>query len=150
MKKILIFLVVILVAGGIAFGLTRNNNNSTNTTTSPNPSPSAQNNTQNTTPNPNPSSSSNSNSTPTNASSITINNFAFSPADITIKKGTNVTWTNKDSVAHTVQETDGKNGPKSGSLSQNDTYSFTYNETGTFKYHCSIHPDMTGTVTVTE
>lgn len=81
---------------------------------------------------------------------VEIANFAFSPADITVKKGTTVTWTNKDSTAHTVTETDGKAGPASGDLSQGKSYSFTYNTVGTFAYHCSIHPDMTGTVTVTD
>lgn len=82
--------------------------------------------------------------------SITISGFAFSPASITIKKGTTVTWTNQDGAAHTVQETDGKTGPDSTMLANGKSYTFTFAETGTFKYHCSIHPDMTGTVTVTD
>lgn len=81
---------------------------------------------------------------------VTIANFAFSPADITVKKGTTVTWTNKDSAAHTVTETDGKAGPASSDLPQGKSYSFTYDTVGTFAYHCSIHPDMIGTVTVTD
>jgi plastocyanin len=76
--------------------------------------------------------------------------MAFSPADITVKKGTTVTWTNQDSVAHTVVETDGQDGPKSNDLNNGQSYTFTYNTVGAFKYHCSIHPMMTGTVTVTE
>lgn len=81
---------------------------------------------------------------------VTIRNFAFSPAAITVKKGTTVTWTNQDSTAHTVTESDSQDGPKSDNLAQGASYTFTFNTTGTFKYHCLIHPDMIGTVTVTE
>jgi len=90
------------------------------------------------------------NATAQAADKVVVADFAFSPSDITIKKGTTVTWTNQDSTAHTVTETDGKDGPKSSDLGRGQSYSFTYGAVGTFKYHCSIHPDMTGTVTVTE
>ena len=82
--------------------------------------------------------------------SITIQSYAFTPANITVKQGTTVTWTNKDQVAHTVTETDGKTGPSSGDINQNQSYSFTFNQAGTFKYDCSIHTYMVGTVTVTD
>lgn len=81
---------------------------------------------------------------------VSITNFSFSPANITVKKGATVVWTNKDSAAHTVTEMDDQSGPDSTNLANGKSYSFTYNTVGTFKYHCSIHPDMTGTVTVTE
>ena len=81
---------------------------------------------------------------------VKIADMAFSPAQITIKKGTKVTWTNSDSVSHDVKENDGKNGPSSSTLSPGQSYSFTYNETGTYNYYCSIHPEMTGSVTVTD
>jgi len=96
----------------------------------------------------NPQSPSESTATATN--SVAIDNFAFSPASITIKKGTTVIWTNKDSATHTVTENDGQKGPDSGNLAQGKTYSFTFDAVGTYKYHCAIHPDMTGTITVTE
>lgn len=89
-------------------------------------------------------------STPVATDTVTIENFAYSPADITVKKGTTVTWTNKDSTAHTVTENDGKAGPDSGTMDNGKSYSFTYNTVGTFKYHCTFHPNMLGTVTVTE
>jgi plastocyanin len=76
--------------------------------------------------------------------------MAFSPNSITVKKGTTVTWTNNDSTTHTVQETDGKSGPKSDNIAPGGTYTFTFVAAGSFAYHCSIHPSMTGTVTVTE
>jgi plastocyanin len=81
------------------------------------------------------------------ASSVTIHNFAFSPASVTVAPGTTVTWTNNDSTAHTVTADSG-NGPKSGQLQQGQTYSFTFSQAGTYAYHCSIHPEMKATVTV--
>lgn len=77
---------------------------------------------------------------------VSIAGFAFSPSSITVKKGDTIVWMNKDSAPHTV--TGGNlNSP---TLSQNKTYSFVFDKTGTFSYHCSIHPSMTGTVTVTD
>lgn len=99
--------------------------------------------------------SSNSNSSSSDSSSavatnsVEINNFAFSPATITVKVGTKVTWTNKDSVGHNVVETDGADGPKSDTLAKGESYSFTYTKTGSFAYECSIHPSMQGKVVVT-
>ncbi len=81
---------------------------------------------------------------------VTISNYAFSPASVSVKKGTTVTWTNRDSVGHTVTETDGQAGPNSGTLNNDQSYSYTFNTAGTFHYHCSIHHEMVGTVTVTD
>jgi len=96
------------------------------------------------------SASSDDSSKATATDTVAIKDFAFSPANITVKAGTTVTWTNQDSTAHTVTETDGKTGPDSGTLEQGKTYSFTYTTAGTYSYHCSFHSSMTGTVTVTE
>jgi plastocyanin len=95
-------------------------------------------------------SSSSSQASSSTSNSVTIENFAFSPASITVKAGTTVTWTNKDSATHTVTETDSQTGPNSGDLATGKSYSFKFDTAGTYKYHCSIHPDMTGTVTVTQ
>jgi plastocyanin len=81
---------------------------------------------------------------------VDIQDFAFGPVNIKVKKGTTVTWTNQDSTVHTVTETDGQDGPKSKNLTKGQSYAFTYKTLGTFKYDCSIHPNMTGSVTVTE
>lgn len=136
--------VLVLVGGGIWLA-SRNNNSTNNTETT------TSNSTNSSMENMNMSNQSqSSNSTPGATSSVTIENFAFSPANITVKKGTTVTWTNRDSTTHTVTETDGKDGPKSGNLANGKSYQFTFNTVGTFKYACSIHPDMVGTVTVTE
>lgn len=79
---------------------------------------------------------------------VTISNFAFAPASITVKKGTKVTWTNQDSTAHTVTGTNG--GPDSAPFGSGASYSYTFTTVGTFPYHCTIHSSMTGTVIVTE
>jgi plastocyanin len=89
-------------------------------------------------------------STSTNQSnSVTIQNFAFSPANITVKKGTTVTWTNKDSAVHDVVSSQ-SGGPKSDHLEKGESFSFKFDTTGTFNYICSIHPSMKGVVTVTD
>jgi plastocyanin len=84
------------------------------------------------------------------ANAVTIQNFSYNPATITVKKGTKVTWTNKDSTKHDVTpDTDGAF-PKSELLGQNESYSHTFDTAGTFSYHCSPHPYMKGTIVVTE
>ena len=83
-----------------------------------------------------------------NQPSVSISNFSFSPASISVKKGTTVTWTNQDSAPHTVVGDNG--GPESQILSRGTSYSYTFDTTGTFAYHCSIHPSMQGGVTVNE
>jgi plastocyanin len=73
-------------------------------------------------------------------------NFAFSPATLTVKTGTKVTWTNSDSVTHTVTADQGTF--DSGGLSPGSSFSFTFTKTGTYSYHCNIHHSMTATVIV--
>jgi plastocyanin len=79
--------------------------------------------------------------------SVEIKNIAFSPATLTVANGTTVTWTNNDSTVHTVTF---DNGPfaSSGNFGQGQTYSVTFNQVGTFNYHCSIHPNMVAKVIV--
>ena len=81
--------------------------------------------------------------------SVSIKDMAFSPANISVKVGDTVTWTNHDSIAHTVTETDGQTGPKSDSIEPGKSFVYTFDKAGTYKYNCSVHPSMTGTVTVT-
>jgi plastocyanin len=81
--------------------------------------------------------------------SVAIEDFAFTPTTITVKKGTKVTWTNNDSAPHDVTVTSGE-GPKSDRMETGDTYSYTFDTAGTFNYFCSIHPGMTAKVIVTE
>lgn len=97
------------------------------------------------------SSSSSNTSKPVAANAVSIDNFAFDSNNITVKVGTTVTWTNKDSVAHTVTaDSPSSDAPASGDIANGQTYSFTFNKAGTYAYHCQIHPDMHGTVVVTE
>lgn len=77
---------------------------------------------------------------------INIQNFAFGPAQLTIKKGDSVTWTNLDSVAHTATSDTGIF--DSGALGKNASWSRTFSEAGTFTYHCSPHPYMTAKIIV--
>lgn len=79
--------------------------------------------------------------------SVSIKNFAFASANLTVAKGTTVTWTNGDGAPHTVTGDNG--GPNSPSLGTGQSYSYTFNTIGTFPYHCAVHPMMTATVTVT-
>ncbi|MBI3332348.1 cupredoxin domain-containing protein [Candidatus Peregrinibacteria bacterium] len=79
---------------------------------------------------------------------VNITNFAFSPGSITVTRGTRITWTNNDTAPHTVTR-DGSSGPYSSVLTEGESYSRTFNAVGTFPYHCAIHPEMTGMVTVT-
>ena len=81
---------------------------------------------------------------------VNIQGFAFSPAEITIKKGSTVTWTQKDSVPHTVTTISGPEGFDSGPLSSGQSFSYAFKTAGTYEYYCSIHPNMKGKVIVTE
>ena len=71
---------------------------------------------------------------------------AYSPNPITIAAGGSVTWTNNDNIAHTSVGDGG--GWNSGSINAGQTFTTTFPSAGTFRYHCSIHPNMIGTVTV--
>jgi amicyanin len=95
------------------------------------------------------STSSNSSTPAAATNTVSIENYAYSPASITVKKGTTVTWTNNDSVEHTVT-VDSGSGPQSELFGKGKTYSYTFDTVGTFSYHCQPHPYMKGTVTVTE
>ncbi|NJD77555.1 MAG: plastocyanin [Candidatus Methanoperedens sp.] len=81
--------------------------------------------------------------------SVEIKDFKFNPATLNITRGTTVTWTQRDSAPHTVTATSGESFD-SGSLNQGQTYSYTFDRTGTFVYGCTIHPTMSGTIRVTE
>src|SRR3954453_9861859 len=75
---------------------------------------------------------------------VRIKDFDFSPATITIKAGSTVVWTNDDSVQHDVTFHGG--GISSSVLNRDDTFSHTFSSAGTYRYICSIHPFMHGTV----
>lgn len=84
---------------------------------------------------------------PVATNAVTIKGFAFSPASITVKAGTSVTWTNQDQDAHTVTSTSNAFGSKA--LNTGASYTYTFTKPGTYNYLCTIHPFMTATVVVT-
>ena len=87
------------------------------------------------------------NSAPVATDAVTIKNFGFSPATISVTAGSTVVWTNDDSVQHDITFDGG--GIASSVLNHNDTFSHTFPTAGTYHYICSIHPFMHGTVIVT-
>lgn len=80
------------------------------------------------------------------AMTISIQNFAFQPATLSVPVGTTVTWTNNDTVAHTSTSDSGV--WNSGTLAPGQSYSYTFTQAGSFPYHCMIHPFMHGTIVV--
>ena len=77
---------------------------------------------------------------------LTIQDFSFAPATLSVAVGTTVTWTNQGPSSHTVTADDGSF--DSGTVHSGSTFSQTFATAGTFSYHCNIHPDMMASVTV--
>ena len=79
------------------------------------------------------------------ASSVAIDNFKFTPASLTVSQGARTTVTNRDSTAHTVTADDSSSFD-TGDINPGSSATVTLSKSGTFKYHCSIHPFMHGTL----
>ena len=80
------------------------------------------------------------------AATVDIDNFAFTPAALTVTAGTTVTWKNEDDSPHRIGD---KNGTfKSAALDTDDTFSHTFTVPGEYAYICTIHPYMAGTIIV--
>jgi len=79
---------------------------------------------------------------------VVIQQYAYSPASLTINAGDTVTWTNKDSVAHDVSVMSGPQTFHSPMLAQGQSWSHTFGAAGSYSYMCSVHPDMVASVTV--
>ena len=80
---------------------------------------------------------------------VTIKNFAFDPSTLTVKSGTGVTWVNNDGAPHAIASDAGAPADfSSNTLSTGGSFTFTFARPGTYTYHCSIHPSMTGTIIV--
>jgi plastocyanin len=79
---------------------------------------------------------------------VGIDNFTFSPAEITVPPGTRVVWTNRDDIPHTVADSADPKKTKSPVLDTGDAYERRFDAPGTYRYFCSIHPHMQGTVIV--
>lgn len=80
---------------------------------------------------------------------IDIKDFAFTPKSLRIRKGTTITWTNRDVVAHNAYSDDSI-GPKTRLLNQNESASYTFNTAGKIKYYCQPHPSMQASIEVVD
>jgi plastocyanin len=80
------------------------------------------------------------------ANTISIKDFHFSPMSLAVPAGTMVTWKNLDGEPHTVVSIEGVF--RSGGLDQDDSFTFKFDKPGTYKFVCSIHPQMLGTIVV--
>jgi plastocyanin len=81
---------------------------------------------------------------PTNV--VTIDNFAFTPPELTVAVGTTVKWVNHDDIPHLVVDKD--KAFRSKALDTDDSFSYTFASAGTFDYFCGLHPHMVGKVIV--
>jgi len=77
---------------------------------------------------------------------VTMVYTSFSPSSLRIPKGTTVTWKNNDGVSHTSTSNTGI--WDTGSIAPGGSSTTRFDTVGTFGYHCTIHPMMTGTITV--
>jgi amicyanin len=80
------------------------------------------------------------------ANVVTIDNFTFTPPELTVAVGTTVKWVNHDDIPHTV--VDKNKAFRSKALDTDDAYSFTFASAGTFDYFCGLHPHMVGKIIV--
>jgi plastocyanin len=82
------------------------------------------------------------------ATQVIIDDFRFGPAALTVPVGTKVVWTNDDSDPHTVTSEADPKLLKSPPLDTGDSFAFTFDKPGTYRYFCSIHPHMQGIIVV--
>jgi len=88
-----------------------------------------------------------------NIRTVTISGMAFNPPSITIQQNETVRWTNQDFVPHTVTSGNPEDANRgslfdSGNIARNATFEHTFNQVGTFRYHCRIHPTQMRDATV--
>lgn len=158
MKKLIISLAVLVIVGFGVYYLVFNNGSSGTPTISPtatnsidtsSPKPTTQLPSVTPTPSSTTTPKASVSKTPMPSStSVSISNFSFVPSALVIKKGTKVTWINNDSVPHTVISDSG-NLLSSPTLAPGQSFSFAFPIAVVINYHCSIHPTMKGSVTVT-
>ncbi|MDD5552236.1 MAG: cupredoxin domain-containing protein [Candidatus Pacebacteria bacterium] len=139
MKNTILILIIVLVLGTIAvvgYFIMKNSPTAVYTTEETTSTPTS---TQTPTESPQQTSAAEEES-----NTVTIENLAFNPVTLTVKKGTTVVWLNNDSVAHKI------NSDKFNSQNFNngEKFEFQFNEIGTFDYFCGIHPSMKGTIIV--
>jgi len=80
------------------------------------------------------------------ANVVTIDNFVFTPPEVTVAVGTTVKWVNHDDIPHTV--VDKNRNFRSKALDTDNEYSFTFASAGTYDYFCGLHPHMQGKIIV--
>jgi plastocyanin len=80
------------------------------------------------------------------ASIVMAKDFMFAPVALTVSAGSTVTWTNQDEEPHTVVSESGLF--RSAALDTNQSFSLRFDKPGTYRYACSIHPRMVGTIVV--
>ena len=78
---------------------------------------------------------------------MTIEDFAFGPAELSVAAGTTVTFVNNDTAPHTATADD--DSWDTGEIAPGASATVTFDEPGTYTYHCDFHPNMTATITVT-
>ena len=118
LEKKVMILGILLILGVVAFSGCTNNTNQTGSTSSSNLAP----------------------------NEVAIQNMAYNPTTITVKAGTTVKWTNFDQTTHDATSETGVFG--SGNLTNGQSYSYRFNQTGTYPYYCVSHPFMKATVVV--
>jgi plastocyanin len=79
---------------------------------------------------------------------VTIDQFAYSPRELTVPAGTRVTWVNRDDVPHTVTSAETPRRFNSGTLDTDGQFTHLFTTPGTYEYFCAVHPKMTGKVIV--
>ena len=80
---------------------------------------------------------------------VFIDNFTFAPETLRVAVGTTVTWTNRDDIPHTVTDAVRPREMRSPALDTGESWARAFPEKGSFRYFCSLHPHMQGTVVVT-
>jgi plastocyanin len=82
----------------------------------------------------------------TAADTVVAKNIAYNPTQITVKKGDTVTFKNEDGFAHTFTADNGDF--DSGNVDGGTSFQYVVDEDGTIAFHCKIHSNMKGTITV--
>ena len=82
------------------------------------------------------------------AATVDIQHYAYAPADLAVHVGDAVTWTNHDEAPHDITGTSGPESLRSPELQRGGSWTFVFQEAGTYTYYCSVHPDMKASVTV--
>lgn len=95
---------------------------------------------------PQPTTTASTSQSSSNANAVSISGYKFSSQTVTVKVGESVTWTNNDFVGHSATADDGSF--DTGILAKGASKSITFSKAGTYTYHCSAHPNMTGTIIV--